>query len=147
MNPKILLRIASLLMFVHTIGHSFGALNWKNASDAAVGRLISSMQTTHFAFMGRSATLAGFYEGYGLTMIFVLLLVSVVLWLLSTAVTEELSVRLLPLFTGFLFYLGVVEYIYFFPFAASFSLLAAVCTFVARIRMKPAALKRVDVLQ
>src|ERR1700748_1341873 len=128
MNPKILLRIASLLMFVHTIGHSFGALNWKNAPDAAVGRLISSMETTHFAFMGRSATLAGFYEGYSLTMIFVLLLVSVVLWLLSTALTEELSVRLLPLFTGFLFFLGIVESIYFFPFAASFSLLAAVCT-------------------
>ena len=85
MNPKILLRIAAVLMFLHTIGHSFGALNWKNAPDTAVGNLINSMQTTHFEFMGRSATLAGFYEGYGLTMIFVLLLISVVLWLLSNA--------------------------------------------------------------
>src|ERR1700744_5391763 len=113
MNPKILLRIASLLMFVHTIGHSFGALNWKNAPDAAVGRLISSMQTTHFAFMGRSATLAGFYEGYGLTMIFVLLLISVVLWLLSTAAAGELSARLLPVFAVFLLFMGIIEYIYF----------------------------------
>ncbi|HTI92200.1 MAG TPA: hypothetical protein VL727_16515 [Puia sp.] len=144
MNPKILLRIASVLMFLHTIGHSFGALNWKNAPDAAVGRLITSMQTTHFAFMGRSATLAGFYEGYGLSMIFVLLLISAVLWLLSTAVTEELSFRLLPLFAGFLFILGIIEYIYFFPFAAGFSLLAAVCSFIARIRMKPVTLKRTD---
>ncbi len=136
MNPKILLRIAAVLMFLHTIGHSFGALNWKNAPDAAVGRLIISMQTTHFAFMGRSATLAGFYEGYGLTMIFVLLLISVVLWLLSAETVVDLSARLLPLFAVFLLFLGIIEYIYFFPFAASFSLLAAACTFIARISMR-----------
>ncbi|HEY4289504.1 MAG TPA: hypothetical protein VGN00_20525 [Puia sp.] len=130
MNPKILLRIASVLMFLHMIGHSFGALSWKNAPDPTVGRLISSMQTTHFAFMGRSVTLAGFYEGYGLTMIFVLLLISVVLWLLSTA-TGDLPARLLPLFAVFLLFLGIIESIYFFPFAAGISLLAAVCTFIA----------------
>jgi hypothetical protein len=136
MNPKILLRIAAVLMFLHTIGHSFGALNWKNAPDATVGRVINSMQTTRFEFMGRSVTLAGFYEGYGLTMIFVLLLISVVLWLLSNATVVDLSARLLPLFAVFLLFLGIIEYIYFFPFAASFSLLAAVCTFIARIRMR-----------
>jgi hypothetical protein len=136
MTPKILLRIAAVLMFVHTIGHSFGALNWKNAPDATVGRLISSMQTTHFELMGRSATLAGFYEGYGLTMIFVLLLISVVLWLLSTATVVDLSARLIPLFAVFLLFLGIIEYIYFFPLAASFSLLAAVCTFIAWIRIR-----------
>ena len=136
MNQKVLLRIAAVLMFLHTIGHSFGTLNWKNAPDAAVGRLISGMQTTHFAFMGRSVTLAGFYEGYGLSMIFVLLLISVVLWFLSTAAVGELLARLLPLFAVFLLFLGIIEYIYFFPFAASFSLLAALCTFIARIRIR-----------
>jgi hypothetical protein len=134
MKPTLLLRIASVLMFVHTLGHSFGALSWKEASDAAVSRLIISMQTTHFAFMGRSATLAGFYEGYGLTMIFVLLLISVVLWLLSSAPANDLSIRLLPVFAGFLLFLGIIEYIYFFPFAAGFSLLAGACTLAARIR-------------
>jgi len=36
MRPKLLLRIAAGLMFLHTIGHSFGASTWKDAPNAAV---------------------------------------------------------------------------------------------------------------
>ena len=37
MKPKILLRIASILMLLHTAGHTMGALTWKEAPNAAVG--------------------------------------------------------------------------------------------------------------
>lgn len=133
MRQKISLRIASILMFLHTVGHSFGALNWKRAPNEALGRVISGMQTEHFPFMGRSATLGSFYEGYGICMIFVLLLVSILLWQLSNAVDNSLAKRQLLFLGLFLLILAMAETIYFFPFAAAFSLLAGLCTLLAYI--------------
>jgi len=131
MNSKILLRIASLLMLFHTAGHTMGALGWKNAPNSAVAGVISGMQNNHFDFMGRSSTIASFYEGYGMILIFVLLLVSVILWLLSGQTGNPLTARLLIPLTAFLLVLAVAEFIYFFPFAAGISLLAAIAAFLA----------------
>jgi hypothetical protein len=128
MKPTLLLRIAATCMSLHTVGHSFGALTWKDAPNATIGQVIQSMQTNHFEFMGRSATIANFYEGYGITMIFVLLLVSVLLWLLANATANPLTSKLVPLLGVFLILLAIIEYIYFFPLPAAFSLLAGVCT-------------------
>lgn len=127
MKAKLLLRIASLVMLLHTIGHTFGALGWKKAPNDAVAKVIIGMQTNHFEFMGRSATLANFYEGYGIIMILVLLFVSLMLWFLSTAPT----IQLVTLSGIFLVTMAVAEYIYFFPFAAIISLTAGVCTLTA----------------
>ena|SRR5437879_3648919 len=127
MKPKLLLRIAGTLMLLHTIGHTFGALSWKKAPNTAVGSVIAGMQTNHFDFMGRSATLAYFYEGYGYSMIVVLLFISVLLWLLSS----QPVARLVLLTAGLLLLLAGIEFIYFFAFAAAISFLAAVCTLIA----------------
>jgi hypothetical protein len=79
---KIALRIAAILMLLHTAGHTVGALTWKNAPNAHVAAVVTGMEKEHFGFMGRSLTLASFFTGYGYSMIGVLLLVSVLLWLL-----------------------------------------------------------------
>jgi hypothetical protein len=134
MNPKLLLRIAAVLMFLHMIGHTFGALSWKDAPNDAISRVITSMQTNHFEFMGRSVTIASFYEGYGFTMIGVLLLISLLLWVLSGETGNRLSARLLPFLAVFLLGMAIVEYLYFFLFAAMFSLLAGLCTGIAVFR-------------
>src|ERR1700754_3944836 len=126
MKPKLLLRTASVLMFLHTMGHTFGVLHWKNAPNAVVGQTITSMQTTPFPFMGRNVTLASFYEGYGISMILVLLLFSLLLWLLSTDTGNRSIARLLPFLAVFLLAMAGVEYVYFFLFAAVVSLLAGV---------------------
>src|SRR5947209_1836390 len=102
MKQKISLRIAAGLMLLHTIGHTFGALSWKNAPNEAIRRIITSMQTNAFDFMGRSVTLAHFYEGYGVILIFVLLFISVLLWLLSNETENRLAQRLLIPLTVFL---------------------------------------------
>jgi len=128
MKPKILLRIAAILMFLHTLGHTVGALSWKDAPNAAVAQVVNGMLENHFNFMGRSVSMGSFYDGYGLTMILVFLLVSLLLWLSSTQTDNPLSVRLMQLLGVFLLITGVLEYIYFFPFAAAFSLLAGICT-------------------
>lgn len=131
MKPKLLLRIGAILMFLHTIGHTIGALSWKDAPNPSVGQVLTGMQKNHFEFMGRTTTLASFYEGYGYTLILVLLLVSLMLWLLAAEINNPLSAKLLALLSVFLLLMGAVEYIYFFPFAAAFSLLAGLCTLLA----------------
>jgi hypothetical protein len=128
MKPKILLRIAATLMFLHTMGHTLGALSWKNAPNAAVAQVVNVMLANHFNFMGHSVSMGSFYDGYGFTMILVLLLVSTMLWVLSSQTNNNLAVRFTRLLGVFLLMMGVLEYIYFFPFAAAFSLLAGICT-------------------
>lgn len=145
MKPKLLLRIASLLMLFHMIGHTFGALGWKNAPNEAVGQVITGMETNHFEFMGRPVTLASFYEGYGFSMILVMLLISLLLWILSAETGNRLSARLLPLLAGFLLMVGILEYVYFFPFAAAFSFLAGLCTLVALLSQNK--LSRLNVIR
>lgn len=128
MKAKLLLRIAAALMFLHTVGHTFGALSSKEAPNAAVAQVIKGMETIHFDFMGRSVTLASFDDGYGFINILMLLFISILLWLLAADTGNSLSTRLIPVVSLFLLAMGVLEYIYFFPFAAAFSLIAGLCT-------------------
>lgn len=127
MKAKLLLRIAAILMLLHTAGHTIGALSWKEAPNDAVKQVVDGMLNNHFDFMGRSASIGDFYAGYGYTMIGVLLLVSILLWLLST----EPSVRIILIIGLFLIFMGTMEFIYFFALATAFSLLAGAATLLA----------------
>lgn len=129
MKPKIALRIASALMLLHTAGHTMGALTWKQAPNASIAVVINGMQTEHFNFMGRPVSLGSFFEGYGLTMIGVLLLLAILLWL-------EPSRKLILPIGLFLAYLALIESLYFFPFAAAVSLLAGLFTLYAYVIWK-----------
>lgn len=131
MKPKILLRIAAAFMLLHTAGHTIGALTWDTPPNVAVGQVITGMKQEHFDFMGRSSTLADFYNGYGMMFIFVLLMITWLLWLLSTSADRRL---LLPV-TIYLFVQAVLEYMYFFPMAAIISLLAAITSALALYRL------------
>ena len=130
MKPKLLLRIAAALMLVHTVGHTFGTIGWKKAPNAEVGNVINGMENVHFKFMGRLSTIGDFYEGFCVSMILILLLMVVLLWLLSTRIQYPIVAAL----AVFLLLLAVTEYIYFFPFAATVSLLAGLCTGLALVR-------------
>jgi len=136
MNNKILLRIAAGLMVLHTIGHTIGALTWDQPPTPATGLVIKGMQAAHFTFMGRYTAIASFYEGYGIIMIFVLLLISLVLWLLSGETGNALTARLLMPLAVFLLLLAVAEFIYFFPLPAGLSFLACIAVLLARISMR-----------
>jgi len=136
MNSKILLRIAAGLMLLHTIGHTIGALTWDQPPTPASGLVIKGMQAAHFTFMGRYTTIASFYEGYGFIMIFVLLLVSLVLWLLSGETGNALTVRLLTPLAVFLLLLAITEFIYFFPLPAALSFLACIAVMLAWLQVR-----------
>ena len=90
MHPKLSLRIAAILMLLHTIGHTIGALTWAMPPNPQVGQAITAMQTAQFEFMGRHTTLSAFYSGYGIVMIFVLLFFTILLWLLSNKPMKSL---------------------------------------------------------
>lgn len=62
MKPKILLRIASILMLLHTAGHTMGALTWSDAPNAAVAQVVKGMETVHFAFMGQAGNVGSFFQ-------------------------------------------------------------------------------------
>jgi len=120
-------------MLLHTAGHTLGALTWRDAPNAAVARVVRGMETVHFEFMGRQASLGLFFNGYGFINIGVLLLISALLWLLSRDIGNRLFSGFTVLLGAFLLAMGVLEYIYFFAFAAVISTLAGVCTLAALI--------------
>lgn len=124
MRPKLLLRIAAVIMLLHTAGHSVGALTWTQAPNVRVAAVIAGMQRERFDFMGRSSTIAMLYNGYGIIMIFVLLLVSILLWLLSGNPVKSMILAL----GLFLLLTAISEFIYFFPLAADMTFLASVST-------------------
>jgi len=136
MNSKLLLRIASGLMLFHTVGHTIGALTWTQAPNAAIGRVITAMETNYFKFMGRNTTIASFYNGYGVILIFVLLLLTIILWLLSGESENRLTVKLLLPLSAYLIIQAVGEFVYFFPFAAVISFFAGLAVLLAWLAVR-----------
>jgi hypothetical protein len=132
MKAKILLRIASVIMLLHTLGHTIGALTWKQAPNPAVKKVIDGMLGNRFDFFGKSVSIGDFYTGYGYSLTGVLVLVSILLWLLSA----EPNRRFVLVLGLFLLFLSIVEFIYFFPLPAVLSLLAGVATLIAYGRSK-----------
>jgi hypothetical protein len=144
MNPKILLRIAAIIMLLHTIGHTMGALTWKKTPDLAKQRVIESMTAHKFPFMGVERNMGEYYDGYGFACTLAMLLIVALLWIASnvTPHTTAMVKNILFVLSFILLAWGIDELIFFFPFAAAFSLISFFLTLVATLRlMKPATLK------
>ena len=116
MKPKIILRIASISMFLHTVGHSIGALTWKEGPDPTIQQVVDEMISHKFNFLGALRSMGDFYEGYGITMIVVLLLMTVILWQLSTICIKyptQVAYILGPISLSLLV-IAMIEFKYFF---------------------------------
>ena len=137
MKPKVLLRIASILILFHDIGHTIGHSGWRHSPDPAKQEVINQMTGSKFPFMGAVHSMGDYYEGYGYAASLALLLIAVLLWLMSDASPQSrhLVRKLLIVTTVILFAWGIIELIYFFPFAASFTLLAALLNTISFFRM------------
>jgi hypothetical protein len=133
MTTKILLRIASLLMLFHLIGHSFGQNGWKKNTDPVMREVAHWMTGPKFPVMGVSRSMGDIFDGYGYIASISLALFAVLLWLASSkvmangrAVQQEILVLGIAL-AG----LSGIEFHYFFPFAAIISLVAGLLTLVS----------------
>jgi hypothetical protein len=134
---KILLRIASILMLTHLIGHSLGQNGWKNATDPVQKEVGRQMMGPKFPFMGVSRSMGDYFDGYGYSASVSMLLFIVLLWIASCAVSlaADLLTRLVLTLALGLLAISIVEYVYFFPFAAGTTLLASLLVFMSWYRL------------
>ena len=135
MKPKLLLRIASVLILFHAIGHSFGHATWKQSADLTKQEVIKQMTENKFPFMGTVRSMTEYYDGFGYIITVVLLMIASLLWFASNATAQnaELARKFIISLSVSLLATGILELIYFFPFAASLSLIASVLGFYSII--------------
>jgi hypothetical protein len=132
MKSKILLRIACLLILVHLLGHSLGHLSWDKPKDPKMKEVVDVMKGYSTEFMGASKSMANYYEGYSIIMFFVFVMTILILWSVSTFVDTNKQIAMKILYPIAITYLafGVIEYLYFFLFAAGISCLTGIFVFL-----------------
>jgi hypothetical protein len=139
-DAKILLRLSALFIFIHLLGHCVGHLTWKDANDQIKAEVIRQMTTHRFEFMGAMRSIGDYFEGYSTIMIFVYLMMASILWLISgealqqPRITKKVVFPIAIALTAFC----IIECLYFFPFAATISGIAAILACLALMKMTPA---------
>jgi hypothetical protein len=125
-------------MFLHLLGHLVGATTWKNNPDPSVQDVIKGMSEHSFMFMGASQTLAGHHDGYGIAGALALLFFSIILWIVSSvdAQTKSITRKIVFATSAILLLWGIDEFVYFFPFAAVFSLISSVLGFYSLTQLR-----------
>jgi hypothetical protein len=131
MSPKLLLRIAAIIMFVHGVLHTIGFNSWKDDPDKQ--GVVKAMNGPKFPFMGANRNIANFYDGFGYASSIALLLIAVSLWVVAdeTGSGSPLAKKMTLILAVILVCWGVDEIIYFFPLAAGMSGLSALLAFWA----------------
>jgi hypothetical protein len=138
MKPKLFLRIASVLIFVHAIGHSFGHLGWKKAHDPVQQEVISQMTEHKFAFMGKTRSMGEYFDGYGYACSLALFLIGTILWIVSadnSASSKKIILAVSICLAGW----GTDELVWFCPAAAIMTLIAALLSLLAFFNMRTKA--------
>jgi hypothetical protein len=135
MKPKILLRIAAILILIHGVLHTTGFSQWKNDPDPAKHELIKQMTGQKFPFMGSTRNMGQYYDGFGYASSIALFLIAVLLWLVSgeLSASPSLAKKVIVLISFALLLWAIDEMIYFFPFAVCITTAAAICGFASLI--------------
>ena len=133
MKPKLLLRIAAILILIHGVLHTTGFGQWKDDPDPAKHEMIKLMTGQKFPFMGTSRNIGQYYDGFGYGCSIALILIAVLLWIVSGELSSSPSLarKVIAVVSFSLLIWATDELIYFFPFAAGLSLVAAICGFVS----------------
>ena len=133
MKPKLLLRIAAVLMLIHGILHTFGFSQWKQDTDPAKHEMIKLMTGQKFPLMGTSRNMGEYYDGFGYASSIALILIAVLLWIVSGELSSNLSLakKVIVVLSFVLLAWAIDEAIYFFPFAVSLSLISCLCGFAS----------------
>ena len=133
MKAKVLLRIAAALILIHLLGHSVGHSIWDKPEDLKMQEVVAAMKGYSAEFMGATKSMGDYYNGYSLIMFGLYAMTIFVLWFASGFINEQRTIAVKILYPIAITYLafGVIEYISFFPFAASMSFLAGLLTLLA----------------
>jgi hypothetical protein len=138
MKWTVSLRIACVLILIHLLGHTMGHLGWKKPEDPEMRRIVHEMLSYKGNFIGASQSMGDYFHGYSLIMFIVFALSIAVLWLASCEkdVRSKFIPRLLIGFGAAYVLISVIEALYFFPFAAAVSFLAALMIFYSVIALR-----------
>ncbi len=132
MTPKILYRVAAILLVVFAGLHTFGFAQIDPAWQ--IDSLIAQMRQSTFVVMGQTRTYWEFYYGHGISVTVWQLLGAVAAWELGGTQAS------LPLIRwGLVATMAAISWIswrYFFPAPLGFSLLVTVCLALAAWRSK-----------
>lgn len=133
MKAKVLLRIAAALIFVHLLGHGMGHAGWDKPEDPKMQEVIAAMKGYSAVFMGATKSMGDYYNGYSLIMFGLYAMTILIVWFASEFIHEHTAIAVKILYPIAITYLafGVIEYIYFFAFAASMSFLGGLLTLLS----------------
>jgi hypothetical protein len=140
MRPKLLLRLSALLVGIHLLGHAFGHFSWKDTQgDRQKQDVIRYMTDYKFDFMGAARSMGEYYEGYSALILIKYLVFVLLLWAISNFAEAHPNISrnlIAPLALGLVAF-GILEFVYFFPFAAIISMLAGLTAFFSMMMLKP----------
>jgi hypothetical protein len=131
MKTTILLRIASILLLLFSIGHTIG---FRQIDPGwGVDALVNSMRTIHFDVQGFQRSYYDFYVGFGLFVTVLLILAAVICWQLGGLQPEVLnSVKGIAWSLALCFaVIAFLSWRYFFIVPLVFSLLITTCLVLA----------------
>jgi hypothetical protein len=133
MKPKLLLRIAAILILIHGVLHTMGFNQWKQDPDPAKHEVIKQMTGQKFPFMGTSRNMGEYYDGFGYASSIALFLIAMLLWIVSgeLSANPSLAKKVIVVISFALLAWGIDESIYFFPFAVGLTLVASICGFAS----------------
>jgi hypothetical protein len=138
MKAKTLLRISIIPILIKLLGHSIGHMGWDKPDDPKMQAVVNTMKNYTGHFMGASYNMAAYLTGYSLMILIIYALLSYLLWILSNSFNLQSNVAnhfIYAIAITLLIY-SVLEFLYFFPFAASMSLLASVLMIFSTIVAK-----------
>jgi hypothetical protein len=140
MKPVVLLRIASVLTFIHALLHTVGGV-FAEADPGPAAVAVAAMKANQFPLMGNMRSYWDFYFGMGLCVSIFLTVEAVVFWLLSSLAKTE-AARLKPILltfaVGYLVF-AVNSWRYFFVGPVIVEILIALCLVAAATAREPAA--------
>jgi hypothetical protein len=135
MKAKIILRTAAIIIFLHDVGHTMAVLTWKEDPDPKKMEVIKQMTENKFPFMGTSRSMGEYFEGFGVAGTLSLLLMALILWYVSDVsdTNKNFNKKIILTVSIILLAWGISELIYFFPLAASFSLISSLLGFYSLV--------------
>jgi hypothetical protein len=139
MKPKIFLWAAITFIIIHLIGHTIGHFTWTDSQgDPLREEVVRRMTEYKFDFMGANRSMGDYYEGYSALLLIKYLVFVLLLWAISGFADHQPQTArklLAPISLGLVAF-GILEFVYFFPFAASMSMAAGLCTFASMFGLK-----------
>ena len=135
MKPTLLLRIASIFVLLHFLGHTLGGMMSAPSHGPEEMAVIDSMKSHIFNFMGSQRSYWDFHQGFGFSVSVNLLTQAVLFWLLAGLAKIE-PVRIRPILALFFFAwiaTAVLSWRYFFIAPLILELVIAACIGLAWI--------------